>query len=227
VLPIYPALALLTARALFASSSGVLPYARSKLFWVGFAVWSLIGLVFAAGIPIIPYIFDNRFELLSLLPAATAILILVFSWRYVHKTRMVAATVAAVALSPLLFGPTLQMILPNVNGLWLSRSVAQAVESYHQEPTAPPVVVAAVGYHEPSLVFLLGTQTNLVSLEQAPLLLRDHEGDLALIPEKAESVFNNRIKDLGLQVRVVETLRGFNYSKGKWLTLKLYALREQ
>jgi 4-amino-4-deoxy-L-arabinose transferase-like glycosyltransferase len=227
VLPLYPALALLTARALFGSSSGVLLYARSKLFWLGFAVWSLVGLVFAAGIPVVPFIFDNRFELLSLLPAATAILILVFSWRYVLKTRVVAAAVAAVALSPFLFGPILQLILPSVNGLWLSRSAAQAVESFHQEPTAPPVMLAAVGYHEPSLVFLLGTQTKLVSVERAPLLLRDHKADLALISEKQDSVFHDRIKDLGLQVRVVETLRGFNYSKGKWLTLRLYALREQ
>jgi hypothetical protein len=186
-------------------------------------VWSLIGLVFAAGIPVIPYIFDNRFEILSLLPAASAILILVFSWRYVLKTRMVAATVVAVALSPLLFGPTLQVILPSVNGLWLSRSVSRTVDSYHQGPTAPPVVVSAVGYHEPSLVFLLGTQTKLVSPEQPPLLLRDHEADLALIPEREDSMFHDRLKDLGLQVRVVDTLRGFNYSKGKWLTLKLYA----
>jgi len=226
VLPLYPALALLTARALFARSSGVLLYARSKLFWLGFAVWSLIGLVFATGIPVIPYLFDNRFELLSLLPAATAILVLVFAWRYVLKTRRVAATVAAVALSPLLFGTTLQMILPNVNGLWLSRSVAKAVENYQQEPTAPPLVVAAVGYHEPSLVFLLGTQTKLVSVERVPLLLRNHEADLALIPEKEELVFHDRIKDLGLHVRVVDTLRGFNYSKGKWLTLKLYSPEE-
>ena len=226
VLPLYPALALLTARALFARSSGALPYARSKLFWLGFAVWGLIGLVFATGVPIIPYVFDKRFEFLSLLPAATAILILVLSWRYLHKTRIVAATVAAVALSPLLFGTTLQMILPKVNGLWLSRSVTQAVKNY-QEPTAPPLVVAAVGYHEPSLVFLLGTQTNLISLEQAPLLLRDGKADLALIPEKEESVFHHRLKELGLQVRVVETLRGFNYSKGKWLTLRLYSLGKE
>ena len=226
VLPLYPALALLTARALFARSSGVLPSARSRLLWLAFALWSLVGLVLAAGIPMIPYLFDNRFELLSLLPAATALLILLLAWRYMRKARMVAAVVAAVALSPLLFGTTLQVILPKVDGLWLSRSVARAVESYQQKPTAP-LVVAAVGYHEPSLVFLLGTQTDLVSWEQAPLLLRDRKADLALIPEKQHSVFQNRTRELGLPLKVVKTLSGFNYSKGKWLTLKLYAHGEK
>jgi 4-amino-4-deoxy-L-arabinose transferase-like glycosyltransferase len=224
VLPLYPALALLTARALFASSTGLLPYARSKLSWVGFAFWSLIGLVLAAGVPVIPYLFDNRFELLSLLPAAAALLILVLAWRYLLKARMVAAAVAAVALSPLIFGPTLQVILPQVNGLWLSRSVAQAVEGYSQVSPAPHLV-AAVGYHEPSLVFLLGTQTRLVSVEQAPLLLRHRQADLALIAEKEDTVFQARLRELGLLLEPVETIRGFNYSKGKWLTLKLYALR--
>ena len=93
VLPTYPALALLTARALFASSTGLLPYARSKLSWVGFTLWSLIGMVFAIAVVSIPYIFDNRIEFLSLFPAAAAILISVLALRYMLKARMVAATV--------------------------------------------------------------------------------------------------------------------------------------
>jgi 4-amino-4-deoxy-L-arabinose transferase-like glycosyltransferase len=226
VMPTYPALALLTSQTIFAISAGLQPGARSRWFCFGFNVWSVVGLVFAAGFVAIPWVFDKRFEFLSLWPVGIAILIVVLARHYVRSGRLVAAMFAAVALSPLMLAPTFHLILSNVDGLWLSRSVARAVDRYERLSAAPRPVVAAVGYDEPSLVFLLGTETKLVSAEQAALYLRDQPEGLALVREKEDEAFRRSAAKFHRPVQVVETLHGFNYTKGRWLTVKLYSSKE-
>jgi len=49
--------------------------------------------------------------------------------------------------------------------------------------------VAAAGYYEPSLVFLLGTETTLVSGEGAALHFREHRDALALVTADKERAF--------------------------------------
>jgi hypothetical protein len=85
--------------------------------------------------------------------------------------------------------------------------------------------VAAAGYYEPSLVFLLGTETTLVSGEGAALHFREHRDALALVTADKERAFLESAAALDIRPRAVETIRGFNYSKGRWVTLTLYVSR--
>jgi len=83
-------------------------------------------------------------------------------------------------------------------------------------------VVAAAGYHEPSLVFLCGTDTKLVNAVQAALHLRQNPSGLALIRERKDDLFHKTLSGSNGSVLLLETIKGFNYTKGKRLTLNLY-----
>jgi len=223
VLPLYPALALLTARTVLDGLTGVTAAGtRSILARVGFGIWAVVGLALGAGIVAAPLAFDRRFESITLGPALVALVGVAVTLRYALRGRGVNAVKTAVIVTALILGPTLQSVLPGMNSLWLSRSVAQAVERYRGSHGEGRSTVAAAGYYEPSLVFLLGTETGLVSGEGAALHLREHRDGLALVTAEKERSFLERAAALDLKPQAVETIRGFNYSKGRWVTLTLY-----
>ena len=132
------------------------------------------------------------------------------------------AAVSAIGISVLILIPTFGGILPNMKALWLSRSAAQAVDRQNKFQEGSPRVVVASGYDEPSLVFLLGTQTRFVSAEQAASYLGRHPDGLALVSEEGKDPFLRTASLLNLPARFLESVRGFNYSNGRWVTLALY-----
>jgi 4-amino-4-deoxy-L-arabinose transferase-like glycosyltransferase len=222
VLPLYPALALLTARAVLDGLTGVVAGTRSILARAGFGIWAVVGLALGAGVVAAPLILERRFEPLTLGPALVAVAGVAVSLRYVRRGRGVEAIRTAVIMTALILAPTLQSILPGMNSLWVSRSVAQAVERYRGSDEGGRIPVAATGYYEPSLVFLLGTKTRLVSGEGAALHLREHSDGLAVVTAEKDRTFLESAAALNVKPQAVETVRGLNYSKGRWVTLTLY-----
>jgi len=65
VLPLYPALALLTARAVLDRATGGVAGSRSRLARAGFRIWAVVGLALGAGIVAAPLILQRRFEPLT------------------------------------------------------------------------------------------------------------------------------------------------------------------
>ncbi len=223
VLPTYPALALLTASLILGSTTDVVDWSRSVLARVGIGVWALISLVLAAVIVAVPVYFTGRFALLTLWPAGAAICIsFLVVWKAL-RSQVVAAAFYAVLMATLVLAPTLHVILPTAEGLWPSRSVARIVERYSQSSSGSIPVVAASEYHEPSLVFLLGTQTKLVSPAEAASHLHQRPNSLALINDKDEESFFRTISSLNESVHLLESIHAFNYSNGRWLNLRLYS----
>jgi 4-amino-4-deoxy-L-arabinose transferase-like glycosyltransferase len=223
VLPLYPALALLTARAVLDEAMGGVAGTRSRLAKAGFGLWALAGLALGAGIVAAPLVLEGRFEPITLGPGVVALAGVAVCLRYALRGRSVEAMKAAVIMTAVILASTLPSILPGMNSLWVSRSAAQAVERYRASHGEGPPIVAAAGYYEPSLVFLLGTETRLVSGEGAALYLRKHRDALALVTADKERAFLESAAAIDLEPQAVETIRGFNYSKGRWVTLTLYS----
>jgi hypothetical protein len=90
----------------------------------------------------------------------------------------------------------------------------------YRPATASPV--AAAGFAEPSLVFLLGTATELTGGSGAADFLAAHADGLALVAADQEPTFRARAATLGLGVQLLETRHGYNYSRGRWIALALY-----
>jgi len=222
ILPIFPALSLITARLLITGTKDAWDLSRWGLARFGFVLWVLVSVILGAAIVAFPVYIDGRFDMLTIWPALATVLMLVLPAWYAFRNRLVEAAIAAVILAALILAPTLHVIMPNAEGLWLSRSVARAVERYGESVNGSPPVVAAAGYHEPSLVFLCGTDTKLVNAAQAALHLRQNPSGLALIRERKDDLFHKTISRSKGSVQLLETIKGFNYTKGKRLTLNLY-----
>jgi len=222
ILPIFPPLSLVTAGLILKSTRENWNLSRWSLARVGFILWILVSVALAGAIVALPVYLNGRFEMLTLWPAgATVILIILASW-HVLRGRLLEAAVGSILLQVLILAPTLHVIMPHADGLWLSRSVARAVERCRGSASDPGPVIAAAGYHEPSLVFLCGTGTKLVGAREAALFLRRNPKGLALVREKLDGEFHKAISDPSGAVKLLERIKGINYTKGKWMTLNLY-----
>jgi len=222
ILPIFPALSLITARLLLAGTKDAWDLSRWGLARVGFVLWVLVSVALTAAIVAFPVYIDGRFDMLTLWPALATVLMLVLTAWNAYRGRLVEGAIVAALLAALVLAPTLHVIMPNADGLWLSRSVARAIQRYGESVGGLPPVVAAAGYHEPSLVFLCGTDTKLVNAHQAALHLRQNPGGLALIREGKDDLFHKTLSGSNGSVRLLERIKGFNYTKGKRMTLNLY-----
>ncbi|MFQ5486666.1 MAG: hypothetical protein ACE5DO_15230, partial [Desulfobacterales bacterium] len=135
------------------------------------------------------------------------------------------AAICVVVGGALVFAPAFSFILPNLKGPWISQTVISLIKKHDQNKNP---VLASVGYNEPSLVFLIGTETKLTSVDGAVQHLReDPENALALIRDTYNSKFKETALKAGIDVVLLETIKGFNYSKGKWIVLRLFGVQRR
>lgn len=88
--------------------------------------------------------------------------------------------------------------------------------------------LAASGYHEPSLVFLAGTDTLLTDTQGAAAhLASDPACALALVPVGEEGELTAALAASGKAAARLAEIDGINYSSGKALTLGLYHVAGQ
>ena len=109
-------------------------------------------------------------------------------------------------------------IIAGANRLHVSTALADAISDLKSKPT----IIAAAGYHEPSMVFLLGRDILLVTETEAALLLAESQDGLAIIEATKKETFDNVSAKLGLSPKQIKTVSGFNISKGRDVRLLLY-----
>jgi 4-amino-4-deoxy-L-arabinose transferase-like glycosyltransferase len=223
ILPVFPAIALLTARFLVHPGQWS-DYWRKGPFkvikWAPILLWGLVGVALASALTALPLVLDHKFAY-GAVPAVVGILAMLIlaglAWR---KRQFSRAALIAVVCSLFVFGPAFQWILPGTRNLWISEKVAHLIPKYG---TGDGARLAAVGFHEPSLVFLLGTATDLTDSEGAAGFLKTHRDGLVLVRGRDAEKFTSAVDREGLVVRPLKTFRGFNYPKGRWLNLTLYS----
>jgi len=109
-------------------------------------------------------------------------------------------------------------VAPRVQQIWMSPHVA-ALVAKDRLPGDPPVILA--GYVEPSLVFLLGTDTQLQGGAAAADISAE-TGGLALVEDHEQAKFLKRLGALGGSARPVDQMSGFNYSRGRREHITVY-----
>ena len=227
-LPLYGALAWLAAAALVQAGEtetgepGIGPRAK----WGGAALSILSGLVFAA----IAIVGMTKYgtgggATLWALAILTAIFALgagatgaVALFQQRPWRAMALALVLGIVTHMLVTGA----LAPSLDLLWPSRSAARLLEAKHLDPRngVTPGPVAAVGYAEPSLVFALGTETELDTPEDAADAIAD--GEPALVERRQDTAFRAALVAQKLAATAVGDARGVDYSTGKPVDLILY-----
>ena len=219
-LPVFPAIAAIAAAALIDGFDRSREKPRRWLVVVAMAL-GMIGFgALTLAVAVIPWLVDGRIDPVgvALVPAVGGLFAL--SMRSLLRGERRSGLAAGVGAAALLYAGTYAAVLPNIDGVWVSRQAARAVA---QVRPCPDSVVATAGYSEPSLVFLLGTPTKLVhGAGAAAHLMADRACGLALVEDREAPAF---LDSLGTAAPLpLAELSGFNYNTGKRLHLTLYRL---
>ena len=218
VLPLYPALALLTAEAVFAAASGAW---KGLTRWPARALavlWAVLGGAVAVGGIAAPIVLGDGPTWWSVVSAAV-VGGLVLVLREVWRDRPMRAAVAGVAVGGAMLAVALHAIMPRLDAMWVSREVADAVARHAPDRVHP---VAAAGFHEPSLVFLLGTETVLTGGSGVPGYLLANPGAIGIVDDREDAGFQRALDDPEGRIEIVETIDGINYSKGRRVQIVVY-----
>ncbi|GAN76049.1 ArnT family glycosyltransferase [Acidisphaera rubrifaciens] len=218
VLPAYPGIALLCVSVLPAGPGGGWQrwaFATARMIWV------VVGLVLVVGGPLLLWRYSNGVRPVVWLAAAAEVAFLAIMAQMARRARTQLAVACGLLASAIFQAATFGMVLPGLTPIWISPRVAAlvAASSRCQRPT-----LASASYSEPSLVFLLGTQTRLVDpVTAAEHIVRDPACTLALVDVAGLPPFLAVLAAHHMAVEDRGTVTGRDYSNNHFLTLHLFS----
>jgi 4-amino-4-deoxy-L-arabinose transferase-like glycosyltransferase len=212
VLPLYPAIAILTVGAL---ERRVLSRSWLKS---GTAWWFIIPAL-ASLAAVIGAVSVTRQPVFLAWPFVAAALIFgLFAWWLYDDNRaersLLNAVVAALFLASAIYG----VVVPALTPLFPSAEVARALRNV----VCVGPKAAAAGFHEPSLVFMTGTSTLLTDGSGAADFLAQGSCRFALIEQRAERSFAQRAEAIGLRYDVASRVEGYNISQGRAISIAIF-----
>jgi 4-amino-4-deoxy-L-arabinose transferase-like glycosyltransferase len=213
VLPLYPAIAILLAGAIDARALSH----RTFLEWG--TIWWFIFPVLAgvAGIVVLA-VLGRQFGLLVWPLIAAAAVLGFLAWRLYQldgaEHALLRGVAAAILMAIAIFG----LIIPSLGQLFPSLTLARILH----ESGCMPAQAAAVGYQEPSLIFLAGTATRLVDVASAAEFLRGGECRFAFVEASQERSFGQHAEAIGLRYRAGPRVDAINISSGRPITIAVF-----
>lgn len=237
-MPLYPAIALLTGRAVFAAAAGELPNARGLGARAGYVVWGLVGVVLAL-LPVglwlapltSPRLPGSTAALVVAIGAAViAVSLIVLGVRDAFRANFPRAHGFGVAAGAIIAAALVGAVIPNKAELWTSARLASAVRAITpQGGTGRSPPIAAVRYHEDSLLFLFRGNLERVRPGDLPAWITANPDGIVVAPPAAlasalptdPDALMKRARGGG---RVVA---GFNYSNGDEVELIVWPLSTQ
>ncbi len=216
VLPLMPAVAILT---LLAVERGALsPHRRGAASFAGLVV--LIPVCIALGLTAVAWHFDGVVSWLGLpltLAACGLAALAVDAFLSARNESALAIAVAASAvLSMSVFG-LVQAAIPSLK-------VSPRLAAIRDGISCGQVHVASLGYREPSLVFLTGTELATPNTgTEAAAFLGQAGCRLVFVEGRLAEDFQNAVKAADLHPATVGHVAGFNINGGKRIDLTAYA----
>ena len=124
--------------------------------------------------------------------------------------------VAALVASVVLYAAILGWELPRLAPLWLAPRVVAALPDRGG--------LGAVGFAEPSLMFLAGTDTQWLLADQAPAALASGRIRTLLVGDRDLAAVRAGADRAGVRLQEVAVVPGVNYSRGRRVVLTLLRL---
>src|SRR5689334_12248562 len=212
VLPLYPAIAILTVGALERRVLSRSWLRRGAAWWfvipAGASVIAIIGAIKLTHYPAFP-----AWPFL-----AAAMISGLIAWWMFEDSRaersLLNAVVAAMFLAIGIYG----IVMPSLTTLFPSAEIARALRNV----VCVGPKAAAAGFHEPSLVFMAGTTTLLTDGSGAADFLGQGSCRFALIESRTERAFVQRAEAIGLRYNVAKRIEGYNISQGKAVSIAIF-----
>src|SRR3954463_5960063 len=212
VLPLYPAIAILTVGALERRVLSRTWLMRGAAWWFAIpAALSAFTIIGAIALTRQPVFLAWPFVALSLIFG-------LFAWWMYEDARaehsVLNAAVASLFLSISIYG----VVLPSLTPLFPSAEIARALRNV----VCVGPKAAAAGFHEPSLVFMTGTDTLLTDGSGAADFLRQGSCRFALVESRSERGFVQRAEAIGLRYNVATRIDGYNISQGRAISIAIF-----
>ena len=213
VLPLYPALAILIAGVVDSHS-----LSRHRWLVRGTIWWFIMMMAVALLLIALQIVVGQRLGLLTWSFAAATVIFSLFAWLLYQvdgaEMSLMRAMAASLMLSFAAYGAT----FPSLRGLFPSVGLANYM---HSANCIDPVAVTA-GFHEPSLVFLAGTNTNLGVGSSAADFLLGGPCRFAFIEGRQERAFVQRADAIGLRYTMGPRIEGFNVNGSQAVSIATY-----
>jgi 4-amino-4-deoxy-L-arabinose transferase-like glycosyltransferase len=217
VLPLYPAVAILTAQAIDSRMLSRKPWLVLGTVW-----WFVIPVLAAIGGLAALTVIGRQFGLLAWPLFGASVIMGLLAWRLYEVDGAEHGLLRAVAASVLMAIAIFGFVLPSLGYVFPSFTLARVLrDSGCSQPAA-----AAVGYQEPSLVFLAGTDTRLTDSIGAAEFLHGGGCRFAFIDARDEKRFAQRADAIGLRYTAGPRIEAMNLSTGQSLTIAVYRSRE-
>jgi 4-amino-4-deoxy-L-arabinose transferase-like glycosyltransferase len=213
VLPLYPALAILIA--------GVVDsHALSRNRWLerGTIWWFLLMVIVMLALIALQIVVGQRLGLSAWPFAAAAVIFALFAWTLYRIDGAEASLVRAAAASIMLSIAAFGMTFPAMRGLFPSVGMAE----YMRGVDCPNPGIVTAGYHEPSLVFLAGTNTNEGTGSSAADFLLGGACRFAFVESRQERAFVQRADAIGLRYSPGPRIDGFTINGGDAISMATY-----
>jgi 4-amino-4-deoxy-L-arabinose transferase-like glycosyltransferase len=212
VLPLYPAIAILTAGAVERRVLSRSWLMRGAAWW--FAIPAIMLTVAVVGA-----IWLTRQPAFLAWPFVAVSMILgLLAWRLYEDVRAEQALLNAVASSLFLSVAIYGIVIPSLKPLFPSVEIARALRSV----VCVGPKAAASGYHEPSLVFMTGTDTLLTDGSGAADFLLQGSCRFALVEARTERAFAARADAIGLHYNMATRIDGYNFSLGRAISVAVF-----
>lgn len=213
VLPLYPAIAILLARAIETGQMSSRKWMEYGTFW-----WFAVPVLIFVGSLFLLLRYEGELGWRAW-PFLAAAMVFGFRawWLYdVDGTErsMLRAAVTTVLLSIAVYWsviPSLAAVFP---------SVAIQLTIHASECKNPKL--AAAGYHEPSMVFLSGTETALTTATSAADFLQGGECRFAVVEQALERTFARRAEAIGLRYVQASRFNGYSLGSGGRVSFTIY-----
>jgi 4-amino-4-deoxy-L-arabinose transferase-like glycosyltransferase len=213
VLPLYPALSILIAGAVDARMLSRKPYLVLGTIW-WFVVPMVAGITGIVALAVI----GRQFGLLVWPLFGAAAFMSFIAWRLYEADGAEHALLRAIAAAILTAVAIFGLVIPSLGQLFPSPALARIL----RDSGCPDPVAAAVGYQEPSLVFLAGTATRLADTAGAAEFLRGGECRFAFVEARQERSFAQRAEAIGLRYTAGPRVDAINISTGQAITIAVY-----
>src|SRR6476620_6516145 len=212
VLPLYPAIAILTVGALERRVLSRSWLRRGAAWWFVIpALTSVIAVIGAITLTRQPVFLAWPF-------VAAALIFGLFGWWLYDDNRAERSLLNAVVAAMFLAGAVYGVVVPALTRLFPSAEIARALRNV----VCVGPKAAAAGFQEPSLVFMTDTSTLLTDGSGAADFLGQGSCRFALVEARSERAFAQRAEAIGLRYNVATRIDGYNISQGKAVSIAIF-----